>query len=162
MTGRTMKLRDERGEYVVTLEDGRVAVDGGDPIATAPGADGIVRIGDSQRRTAWVAAAGDARWVFLDGQVYTFEAVQANPRPRTGGHHGTLSAPMPATVIRIQAAAGDQVARGDVLIVLEAMKMELPVRAPAGGIVATLNCQVGDLVQPGTVLIEIDEVKAEG
>ena len=63
---------------------------------------------------------------------------------------------MPATVVRVDAAPGDTVHRGDTLIVLEAMKMELPVRAPADGTVKAVHCKPGDLVQPGVPLIEIE------
>lgn len=64
-------------------------------------------------------------------------------------------APMPATVIRVHATVGQNVTRGDTLLVLEAMKMELPVRAPADGAVTAVNCAEGDLVQPGVPLIEL-------
>jgi biotin carboxyl carrier protein len=62
---------------------------------------------------------------------------------------------MPATVRKIAGAAGDAVHRGEVLIVLEAMKMELPVRAPADGTIARVNCREGELVQPGQELAEL-------
>jgi biotin carboxyl carrier protein len=65
---------------------------------------------------------------------------------------------MPATVVRVQATAGDRVSRGDVLIVLEAMKMELPIKAPFEGVISAVNCRAGELVQPGVGLIEIDEI----
>nr|MBA3888450.1 3-methylcrotonyl-CoA carboxylase [Acidobacteriota bacterium] len=161
MAGRTLRLRDERGEYTAKVENGHVVVNDGDPIPVDGDASGMVRVG-AHRRRAWAAAAGDARWVFVDGQVYVFDAAGPGARRRAGSHQGTLSAPMPATVLRIQAAPGDAVSRGDVLIVLEAMKMELPVRAPSDGVVSSVNCQVGELVQPGTVLIEVDGPKAGG
>ena len=97
---------------------------------------------------------GDKRWVFLDGDVYEIEM----PRPgrkRPAAHAGSLSAPMPATVVRVNTEAGATVKRGETLLVLEAMKMELPVRAPADGTVTAVNCRVGELVQPGTSLVEI-------
>ena len=62
---------------------------------------------------------------------------------------------MPATVIEIKVAPGDAVKRGDILIVLEAMKMELPVRAPGDGTVKAIHCRPGDLVQPDTSLIDL-------
>ena len=67
---------------------------------------------------------------------------------------------MPATVIRLQTRAGDRVKRGDTLVVLEAMKMELPVRSNADGVVSAVHCREGDLVQPGVALIEIAEDEA--
>ena len=62
---------------------------------------------------------------------------------------------MPATVIAVKVAAGDSVKRGDLLILLEAMKMELPVRAPGDGRVIAIHCRPGDLVQPDTSLIDL-------
>ena len=105
---------------------------------------------------AWSVAVGDVRWVFVDGRV--FELAEARPlaRVRTG-HDGSLMAPMPATVRRVLVGVGDTVKRGDSLVILEAMKMELPVRANAPGLVRAVHCREGELVQPGLALIEIDE-----
>jgi len=63
---------------------------------------------------------------------------------------------MPATVIRIEVSPGMQVHRGDTLVILEAMKMELPIRAASDATVASVNCRPGDLVQPGMPLIELE------
>jgi 3-methylcrotonyl-CoA carboxylase alpha subunit len=105
---------------------------------------------------AWTVAAGDVRWVFLDGKV--FELTEARPAARArGGHHGSLTAPMPATVRRVLVGVGDAVKRGEPLVILEAMKMELPVRANGPGTVTAVHCREGELVQPGLALIEIDE-----
>jgi 3-methylcrotonyl-CoA carboxylase alpha subunit len=63
---------------------------------------------------------------------------------------------MPATVRRLLVAPGDRVKAGDSLLILEAMKMELPVRAPAAGTVRAILCREGDLVQPGVALVTIE------
>jgi biotin carboxyl carrier protein len=63
---------------------------------------------------------------------------------------------MPATVLRILARPGAAVRKGDTLIVLEAMKMELPLRAPQDGTVHAVRCQEGELVQPGRVLVDLN------
>ncbi len=68
-----------------------------------------------------------------------------------------LSSPMPATVAGVEVNAGDMVTAGDLLVTLEAMKMELPIRSPRDGRVKAVNCQKGDLVQPGVPLVELDE-----
>ena len=66
-----------------------------------------------------------------------------------------LSAPMPATVIKVHVHPGDTVRKGDTVILLEAMKMELPLRAPADGTVAAVHCREGELVQADAVLVEL-------
>jgi acetyl/propionyl-CoA carboxylase alpha subunit len=113
----------------------------------------IVRDGDHVAQV-FALRAGDTIWVFHDGLVREFPADAAAPK-RAAHAHGSLTAPMPATVIGIKVAAGDAVTRGDILIVLEAMKMELPVRAPGDGRVTAVHCSAGDLVQPDTPLIDI-------
>ena len=157
MAGRKLILRDGDDEHrVVIAADGSVSADGRDAIAVRRAEPGVMRVGDPVIRNAWAAAVGDARWVFLDGEVYELEIQPEGRRRRTGGHAGSLSAPMPAAVIRVQVEAGDAVKRGDTLVILEAMKMELPVRAPADGTIKAVNCRPGDLVQPGVPLIEMD------
>jgi acetyl/propionyl-CoA carboxylase alpha subunit len=101
-----------------------------------------------------VTAAGKT-WVFHDGIVYEI-AAEGDAVRRAAHAHGALTAPMPATIIEIKVAAGDLVKKGDILIVLEAMKMELPVRAPGEGRVKAVHGRPGDLVQPETTLIELE------
>jgi biotin carboxyl carrier protein len=62
---------------------------------------------------------------------------------------------MPGTVIEIAVEVGQRVSAGDVLITLEAMKMELPIRAPRDGIVSAIRCQPGELVQAGVALVDL-------
>ena len=166
MAERIVSLRDAKGtEYRIVIADGRVTVNDVElraeqidsatvwlrPVESRDG-----RQGGTRQTLAYAVAAGGVHWVFLDGEVYRFEADQmAGRRKRSAAAAGSLTAPMPATVRRIEAKPGQAVRRGDVLIVLEAMKMELPVRAPADGTVARVNCREGDLVQPGQELAEL-------
>ena len=66
---------------------------------------------------------------------------------------GSLVAPMPGTAVRVAAIVGARVAAGDPLVVLEAMKMEHTIRAPAGAVVAAVKVKVGDQVNTGEVLV---------
>ena len=81
---------------------------------------------------------------------------QAAPaaRRRSASAAGTVIAPMPATVITVQVKPGDAVKKGDVVVVLEAMKMELPLRALGDGVVSAVRCREGELVQADATLIE--------
>lgn len=102
-------------------------------------------------------ASGDEVWVTVDGEVFVFQVTQGTRRPQAAtSAQDAFSPPMAATVVRIAVKPGDRVEDGDVLIALEAMKMELPIRAPRAGIVRAVNCREGDLVQPGQVLIDFE------
>jgi acetyl/propionyl-CoA carboxylase alpha subunit len=79
-------------------------------------------------------------------------SVRRTKTARSGA--GVLVAPMPATVLSVKAKAGDTVRKNDVVILLEAMKMELPLRAPADGVVSAVHCAEGDLVQEDATLVE--------
>jgi biotin carboxyl carrier protein len=154
---RSLILRDAAAEHRVSVnEDSAVRVDDV-AVKAQPLGDGAVRIHERTGHVAWVATAGDVRWVYLDGEVYELEVVRPGRRPHKGAGPGSLSAPMPATVVRIEVAPGDRVRHGDALIILEAMKMELPVRAPADGVVAAIHCRPGELVQPGVSLITVND-----
>ena len=71
-----------------------------------------------------------------------------------------IVAPMPGTVTRILAEAGAELARGAAVLVLEAMKMEHTLRAPADGRLVALNCAVGDVVSEGTDLADFEPVRS--
>jgi len=123
----------------------------------APG-ELIARDGDRPLNIEQLFAvrAGNKTWVFHDGSVHEI-AAEGSETIRRGAHaQGSLTAPMPATIIEIKVAAGDAVKHGDILIVLEAMKMELPVRAPGDGRVKAVHCRPGDLIQPETSLIDLE------
>jgi 3-methylcrotonyl-CoA carboxylase alpha subunit len=77
-------------------------------------------------------------------------------RASTGAGRQALTAPMPATVIAVNVKPGDRVAKGDTVVVLEAMKMEMPVRVTEDGVVAAVGCAEGDLVQADAVLLEME------
>ena len=117
----------------------------------------LVTEGDKRWRVA-IAEAPDGAWVFVDGQVARLNTKTAGSS-RRGAKHGTdlgVMAPMPATVVSISAGVGDAVTDGQTLIVLEAMKMELPIKSPRAGRVKAIHCAKGDLVQPNVSLLEIE------
>ena len=80
----------------------------------------------------------------------------ARPRPPSGDNRSQITAPMPATVIRVNVKPGDTVAKGDVLVLVEAMKMELPLRALNAARVAAVHCRAGDLVAADAPLVDLE------
>ena len=127
------------------------------PDITPLGRDRFLITIDGRSTLAYAVRHGGTVWVWLDGRTFVLGGSEER---RSGGHRqddeAALSSPMPASVASIKVSAGDRVQAGDVLIVLEAMKMELPIKADADGVVTAVTCAVGDLVQPGISLIEIE------
>jgi 3-methylcrotonyl-CoA carboxylase alpha subunit len=111
------------------------------------------------RRIAYAVRDKNRTWVFIDGHTYVVDRGErsATERPHSTDDQGALSAPMPATVLAVKVAPGQQVAAGDLLVLLEAMKMEVPITAPRAGRVKSLACREGDLVQPGVPLLELED-----
>ena len=101
-----------------------------------------------------VVKAGDALHVFAGGAHYIFAIVDPYlPRNDSAELHGGLTAPMPGRVLAIFVKAGDTVARGAPLLVMEAMKMEHTVVAPAAGTVTKIGCALGEQVGEGIELL---------
>ena len=115
----------------------------------------LLREGTRQWRFA-VAGPDEGRWVFVNGSAAQISGSRTVINRRASAHADEgVMAPMPATVIAVTVSAGRQVKQGDTLVVLEAMKMELPLRAPRDGVIKAVHCAQGDLVQPGVSLMEL-------
>ena len=113
--------------------------------------------GIRQVQIAYAVRERDRVWVFIDGHTYVIEGDRDDrERVHATDDRMALSSPMPATVVAIKATPGQEVAEGDLLVMLEAMKMELPIRAPRDGRIKSIGCREGDLVQPGIALLEFE------
>ena len=111
---------------------------------------------DGVTHTAFIATEDSTHYLAIDGEV--FELKQPEPqRARRKQHHGedSLTASMPGQVTKVLVHDGDSVQRGQPLLVLEAMKMEIKIAAPRHGRVARLLVQQGQVVARGQALIEL-------
>jgi acetyl/propionyl-CoA carboxylase alpha subunit len=101
--------------------------------------------------------------VFVDSPIgpARLTSLPRFPDPDSAVAHGSLLAPMPGSVVRVGAAAGDTVTSGQPLIWLEAMKMEHTITAPGDGVLAELNVQPGQQVEVGAVLARIENPEGE-
>jgi biotin carboxyl carrier protein len=98
--------------------------------------------------------------VQYEGQEY--HLYDASHRQRTAPVlPGDLRAPMAGTVLRILVHVGDRVQAGDVLLILEAMKMEHHILAPEAGVVRQLHCRLGERVATGMELVVLTPLTAE-
>jgi len=100
-----------------------------------------------------------AHLFYVDSPLGTSELVELSrfPDPDDAAHVGSLLAPMPGSVVAVAVAEGDHVKQGAPVVVLEAMKMEHIVHAPAAGVVSAIEVGVGQQVDTGAVLAVIDE-----
>jgi acetyl/propionyl-CoA carboxylase alpha subunit len=102
----------------------------------------------AQNETVW--------WIHADGQSYRLDWQNPLPVPnKDGGVEGSLRAPMPGQVIKVQVEGGQHVKQGDVLMILEAMKMEHRIIAPYNGVVSAIRYNVGQAVQADSILLEL-------
>jgi acetyl-CoA/propionyl-CoA carboxylase, biotin carboxylase, biotin carboxyl carrier protein len=105
---------------------------------------------------AYALAEGEeAVWVSRAGHVLEAAPVRRNAAS-AGAAEGSLEAPMPGKVLSVAVANGDRVAEGELLLVLESMKMELQITAPHEGTVAGLELGEGDGVTPGQPLVAVE------
>ena len=160
--GETREIRAERardGRLALRLDDRESLIEvvhAGDPLLRA-NIDGTIV-------SARVSADGDSADVLFDGEAFRLE--RPLPPSVEGAASGTaaagLIAPMPGTVARVLVSPGDEVEEGQLLLVLEAMKMEQPFTAPHAGRVESLPYGEGSMVPGGAVLVELQESPDKG
>lgn len=125
----------------------------------------LVTIGNAVHRVAVRRTGLRGRYsLWIDGYRFDVEALDERTRTirdmtaasaRTAGP-APLVAPMPGLIVRVDARAGEQVQAGQGLVVMEAMKMENELRAPAGGTVRAVYVSPGMAVEKGAVLVELE------
>jgi pyruvate carboxylase subunit B len=170
-------------KYVVTLAGRAVAVDVSGDRVTVDGAALEARLAPvpgtplyhlsvaGQTHAVAVERAEPGRWhLSVDGERLDVEALderthairQLSGAKRARGADGTVSAPMPGLVVRVLVGAGDRVAAGQGLVVLEAMKMENELQATAPATVRSILVEAGAAVEKGTPLVELEEPSESG
>lgn len=155
-------------DHEVTLDEEGVQLDGERVSANVDTIDGspvrMVTIGDEVHRVVVRPSSRGAYTLWLDGYRFEVEALDERARAirelsgKSAGPSGPapLIAPMPGLIVRVNARAGDAVQAGQGLVVMEAMKMENELRAPAAGRVKAVLAGPGTAVEKGAVLVELE------
>jgi len=154
VAGGELVARDLRllGPHHIAVEDGERAT----AFEAVTVEDGVMRAREGGRNlVARVARVGSAVSVLLGGRITDFTVIDPLAVEASGGAaENRIAAPMTGLVRSVPVEAGSAVAKGDILVVLEAMKMEHSLRAASDGTVEAVHCAVGDTVSDGTLLVE--------
>ncbi|KAA2213331.1 acetyl/propionyl/methylcrotonyl-CoA carboxylase subunit alpha [Teichococcus oryzae] len=131
--------------------------DGAADVVQHPGADGALALRlDGRAFAARVLRRDDHLTVFVDGASHALRLADPLAAANTEGPAaGRILAPIPGKVLEVLVSPGDVVARGAVLLVLEAMKVQMRITAPADGTVSAIHCAAGDLVEDGMELVTL-------
>ncbi len=112
-----------------------------------------------RRVLARVAADGARRYVALEGRVYELELPDPRALRRRGAGQETsrnrMRAPISGSVFAVKVAPGDEVEEDQVLVIVEAMKMEHRVKAPRAGVVESVECEPGQMVDQDQVVVAL-------
>ncbi len=109
---------------------------------------------DGKRATAYVSSDNAKRWVTVNGQTFVLTKSSGAKRRNAGHDHASeLAAPMPGLVRAVNVSEGDAVTKGQTLLLLEAMKMEIRVQAPFDGKVSSILVKAGQTVEREQILV---------
>jgi 3-methylcrotonyl-CoA carboxylase alpha subunit len=157
-----VRLRATGGDVLVSIAGAAGAADVDLTASASRRGEGMAVTLDGVQLSASVVPLGDQRYVYVDGQLHKLMLVDpmahASEDEHRGGH---LTAPMSGTIVAVLVKAGDAVARGAPLLILEAMKMEHTITAPDAGTVSAVHYRQGDQVSEGVDLIDVDASDAD-
>lgn len=105
---------------------------------------------------AHVVRSDDKWWIHFQGRIYVTNMHEPGSK-NSSLSEGSLSAPMPGTILDVLVKSGQRVRQGQTLLVMEAMKMEHRIQAPKAGEVIVVHFETGDRVDMGANLVEIGE-----
>ena len=153
----TLELSSQGKSFTLTLGEKTVRAE-----VVRAEADKMDLLIDGKRITAHVSSDNASRWVTVNGQTFLLTKSSGAQNRGHGHHHaaGELTAPMPGQVRAVNVGEGDLVTKGQTLLVLEAMKMEIRIHAPQDGTVRKLFVTPGQTVEREQMLIEVVERQA--
>jgi acetyl/propionyl-CoA carboxylase alpha subunit len=108
------------------------------------------------RRRVWHhASLGDERWLAAGADTFCFRVLEPVVEGSDAAGEGALEAPMPGLVLAVRTCEGATVEEGEVLVVMESMKMELSLTAPTAATVGAVHVTDGQTVRQGQLVVEL-------
>jgi len=115
-----------------------------------------IKLGDKTIKSV-ITKGEKEKYVFVDGDIFKVKNIELTGTRKTKKKEkeSSLNSPISGKVVKIKAEVGNEVKKGDVLLIIEAMKMEYIIRAPYNGIVKKINFNENDLIEIGQNTVEI-------
>lgn len=113
-----------------------------------------------QRLVGYYEKVGAKLWVHVNGRSFIYEDEAKQKRNKSHASLGSaneIAAPMPGKITNIKLKSGDKVKKGDIVIIMEAMKMEYSLKSPRETEISEIKCKVGDQVVLGQALAVLKE-----
>ena len=104
-----------------------------------------------------ISQGEESKFVFIDGNIYKVKRIELTGRKKTEKKEGDLNSPISATVVNVKVKEGDSVKKDDVLLVIEAMKMEYLIHAPYSGTIKKVYFKEKDQIEIGQLTAEIQK-----
>lgn len=139
----------------VTVNGNEAELEVDDRFQIVEDGDRVIVKGPDGSSPALAVRKGDTTYVSYQGQTYVVKKATTARGAAAGTGSGQALAPMPGQIVEVTAKPDQKVQKGDKLVVLEAMKMQLPVITDVDGTVKEINVQVGDQVSDGQVLVVV-------
>lgn len=150
----TIEINPSTDGYVATLDDKNIFIK-------------VIRVDlqngkmdlliDNKRVIAYVSLDGAKRWVTINGETILLTKTSGAKQGVRHDHAGGLTAPMPGQVRSVNVSEGDVVKKGQTLLTMEAMKMEIKIQALMDGKIKSVFVSQGDTVEREQILIEMED-----
>ena len=159
----TIELNPSGENYIAVIGDKKYQVE----IIRANGGQGridlritdlseSVSIRESVTKSAYVSSDLAKRWVTVDGQTVMLTKTSGAKQGVRHDHAGGLIAPMPGQIRSVAVAVGEAVKKGQTLLTMEAMKMEIRIQALKDGVVKSVSVAQGQTVEREQILVEVE------
>ena len=117
-----------------------------------------IKLGDRILKSV-ITEGEKEKYVFVDGDVFYVKNIELTGTKKTKKkEEGSLNSPISGKVVKLEVKIGDKVNKGDVLMVIEAMKMEYLIRAPNDGIITKINFNENDQIEIGQITVEMKKL----
>ena len=142
----------DRNEFTVSLDNTLYEVE----VWSQNAGDRVISLDGQRQRVTALPGSSEDWWVHCTAGTFRLDWISPLPAGKTTQKaEGSLRAPMPGQVIKVNVENGQSVSKGDILLVVEAMKMEHRIKAPYAGLVTAVHFRVGETVQAGVTLVDL-------